>query len=188
MSGLGGLNRSFSDSIILGVCQSQLFDVRTPDQLKHALDHILGLVKKARTSYPQMDMIVFPEYCIHGLSMSTDDSIMCTLDGPEVAAFKSSCKEHRIWGCFSIMEKNPLGMPWNTGLVINAEGELVNYYRKMHPWVPVEPWYPGNRGIPVFKGPGGIEMALIICHDGQFPEMARECAYKGAEVMLRTGT
>jgi formamidase len=29
-------------------------------------------------------------------------------------------------------------------------------------------------------------MALIICHDGMFPEMAREAAYKGANVMLRT--
>jgi formamidase len=64
--------------------------------------------------------------------------------------------------------------------------ELVNYYRKMHLWVPVEPWYPGNRGIPIFEGPGGIRMAHIICHDGQFPELARECAYKGAEVMFRT--
>ncbi|OQO06904.1 hypothetical protein B0A48_07470 [Cryoendolithus antarcticus] len=186
MSGLGGLNMSFSDSIVVGVCQSQLFDVRTPEQLKHALDHVLNLVKKARTAYPNMDMIVFPEYCIHGLSMSVEDSIMSKLDGPEVAAFKASCKTNKIWACYSIMEKNALGLPWNTGLVINAEGEIVNYYRKMHPWVPVEPWYPGNRGIPVFDGPGGIKMAHIICHDGQFPEMAHECAYKGAEVMLRT--
>jgi formamidase len=29
-------------------------------------------------------------------------------------------------------------------------------------------------------------MSHIICHDGQFPEVARECAYKGAEIMLRT--
>jgi formamidase len=38
----------------------------------------------------------------------------------------------------------------------------------------------------VFDGPGGIRMAHIICHDGQFPEVARECAYKGAEIMMRT--
>ena len=27
------------------------------------------------------------------------------------------------------------------------------YYRKMHPWTPVEPWEPGDIGIPVIEGP-----------------------------------
>ncbi|WP_333835344.1 nitrilase-related carbon-nitrogen hydrolase, partial [Rubrimonas sp.] len=45
---------------------------------------------------------------------------------------------------------------------------------------------PGDVGIPVIDGPNGCKLALIICHDGMFPEMARECAYKGAEIMLRT--
>jgi formamidase len=71
-------------------------------------------------------------------------------------------------------------------ITINAEGEIVNYYRKMHPWVHVKPWYPGNRGVSVFTGPGGVKMSLIICHDGMFPEMAREAAYLGTEVLLRT--
>lgn len=140
MSGLGGLNKSNDDSIIIGVCQSQLFDVQTLEQLQHATKHVCKLVSKARRSYPLMDMIVFPEYCIHGLSMSTDNSIMCTLDGPEVQAFRKACIDNEIWGCFSIMEKNDLGMPWNTGLVIDSTGKIVNYYRKMHPWIPVEPW------------------------------------------------
>jgi formamidase len=137
-SGLGGLNKSSSDSVVLGLCQSQLFDVQSPQSLKHAVDHVCKLVGKARRSYPYMDMIIFPEYCIHGLSMSTDDAIMCTLDGPEVKAFQDSCRNNKIWGCFSIMEKNELGMPWNTGIVINAEGNIVNNYKKLHPWVPVE--------------------------------------------------
>jgi len=84
------------------------------------------------------------------------------------------------------MEKNPHGNPFNTGIIIDDQGELQLYYRKLHPWVPVEPWEPGDLGIPVCKGPNGSTIALIICHDGMFPEMARESAYKGAEIMIRT--
>ena len=111
---------------------------------------------------------------------------MCSLDGPEVAAFKQACRDNQIWGCFSLMEYNPHGNPYNSGIVIDEQGELKLYYRKMHPWMPVEPWEPGDIGIPVIDGPKGAKLALIICHDGMFPEMARECAYKGAEIMLRT--
>jgi formamidase len=112
--------------------------------------------------------------------------LMVRLDGPEVAAFKAACVRHKIWGCFSIMEANPNGNPWNSGLIIDDKGSTRLYYRKLHPWVPVEPWEPGNLGIPVCEGPRGSRLALIICHDGMFPEMARECAYKGAEIMIRT--
>jgi formamidase len=118
--------------------------------------------------------------------MDTNPAIMCSLDGPEVAAFKQACIDNRIWGCFSIMESNPGAYPFNSGLIIDDQGALRLYYRKMHPWVPVEPWEPGDLGIPVIEGPNGARIALIICHDGMFPEMARECAYKGAEVMIPT--
>ena len=133
-----------------------------------------------------LDLVVFPEYALHGLSMDTDPAIMCRIDGPEVAAFKAACAREKVWGCFSIMEQNPHGNPYNSGIIIDAAGELRLYYRKMHPWTPVEPWEPGNLGIPVCDGPNGSKLALIICHDGMFPEMARECAYKGADIMLRT--
>jgi formamidase len=129
---------------------------------------------------------VFPEYSLHGLSMATDDKIMCRLDGPEVRMFRRACAENKIWGCFSLMEHNPNGNPYNSGIILDDKGELRLYYRKLHPWVPVEPWEPGNLGIPVCEGPNGSKLGLIICHDGMFPEMARECAYKGAEIMLRT--
>jgi len=112
--------------------------------------------------------------------------VTCDLDGPEVAAMRQACVDNAVWGCFSIMERNPGGMPWNSGIVVSDTGDIRLYYRKMHPWVPVEPWEPGNLGIPVIDGPHGCKLALIICHDGMFPEMAREAAYRGAEVMLRT--
>jgi formamidase len=185
MTGLGGLNRSPA-GVVLGLCQLQLPVVTTKANLARQTERISALVTKAKKSTPALDMIVFPEYALHGLSMDTNPEIMCRLDGPEVATFKTACAREKVWGCFSIMELNPHGNPWNSGLVIDDHGELRLYYRKMHPWTPVEPWEPGNLGIPVCDGPRGSKLGLIICHDGMFPEMARECAYKGANLMLRT--
>ncbi|KKB09632.1 formamidase [Devosia chinhatensis] len=185
MSGLGGLNKS-DNGVVIGLVQLQLPVVATPDDLARQTARIVELVGKARRNLGTMDLVVFPEYALHGLSMDINPAIMCTMDGPEVAAFKAACRNNSIWGCFSIMEANPGGNPYNVGIIIDDQGELRLYYRKLHPWVPVEPWEPGDLGIPVIDGPKGCKLGLIICHDGMFPEMAREAAYKGAEIMLRT--
>jgi formamidase len=185
MSGLSGLNKS-ANGVVLGMVQLQLPVVDTPEQLAQQTKRICAMVGKARRNMATMDLVVFPEYSLHGLSMNIDPKLMVSLDGPEVAAFKSACAENNIWGCFSIMELNPRGNPYNSGIIINEKGELVLYYRKLHPWVPVEPWEPGNLGIPVVNGPKGCKLSLIICHDGMFPEMAREASYKGAEIIIRT--
>jgi formamidase len=185
MNGLGGLNKS-PNGVVIGLAQSQLPVVVTRDDLAAQTRRIVEMVGKARRNLSTMDLIVFPEYSLHGLSMDMNPEIMCSLDGPEVSAFKQACADNKIWGCFSIMEFNPAGNPFNSGIVIDDRGALKLYYRKMHPWTPVEPWEPGDLGIPVIDGPRGAKLALIICHDGMFPEMARECAYKGAEIMIRT--
>jgi len=185
MSGLGGLNKS-RHGVVMGLVQLQLPVVETPEQLAAQTQRICAMVAKARRNQSTMDLVVFPEYALHGLSMSMGPALMCTLDGPEVAAFKQACVDNKIWGCFSIMEANPGGNPYNSGLIIDDTGAIKLYYRKLHPWVPVEPWEPGNLGVPVCDGPNGSKLALIICHDGMFPEMAREAAYRGAEIIIRT--
>lgn len=185
MNALGGLNKT-PNGVVIGCVQLQLPVVETKSDLAAQTDKIVSMVAKARRNMATMDLVVFPEYALHGLSMDTNPKIMVSMDGPEVAAFKQACIDNQIWGCFSIMEYNPDGNPYNTGIIIDDHGAVKLYYRKLHPWVPVEPWEPGDLGIPVIDGPKGCKLALIICHDGMFPEMARECAYKGAEIMLRT--
>jgi formamidase len=185
MSGLGALNVS-PNGVGIGMVQLQLPVIETRADVTKQAAKIVGMVAKARRSMPGLDLVVFPEYALHGLSMDTRTEILCTMDGPEVASFRKACRTNAIWGCFSIMEENPNGNPYNVGMIIDAEGEVRLYYRKLHPWVPVEPWEPGDLGIPVCDGPKGSKLGLIICHDGMFPEMARECAYRGAEIMIRT--
>lgn len=185
MNGLGGLNKS-SEGIVIGMVQLQLPIVKTTTDLAEQTQKIVEMVGKARRNMATMDLVVFPEYALHGLSMDTNPEIMCSIDGPEVAAFKQACVDNEIWGCFSVMENNPGGNPYNSGIIVDDRGNLKLYYRKLHPWVPVEPWEPGDLGIPVIEGPKGTKLALVICHDGMFPEVAREAAYQGAEIMLRT--
>ena len=185
MNGLGGLNRS-PNGMVLGLVQLALPTIETRADITRQTERIVAMVAKARRNMATLDLVVFPDYALHGLSMDVRDEVTCDLDGPEVAAMRRACVDNAVWGCFSIMERNPAGMPWNSGIIVSDTGEIRLYYRKMNPWVPVEPWEPGDLGIPVIDGPRGVKLALIICHDGMFPEMSREAAYRGAEVMLRT--
>ena len=185
MNGLGGLNPS-PYGVVLGLVQLALPAIETRADIARQTERICAMVAKARRNMASLDLVVFPEYALHGLSMDIRDEVTVALDGPEVGAMRQACIDNAVWGCFSIMERKPTGMPWNTGIVVSDTGDIRLYYRKMHPWVPVEPWEPGNLGIPVIEGPRGVKLALIICHDGMFPEMAREAAYCGAELMLRT--
>src|SRR3954464_7471651 len=141
MNGLGGLNKS-PNGIVIGLVQLQLPIVATKADLERQTQRIVSMVGKARRNLATMDLVVFPEYSLHGLSMDTNPEIMCDIDGPEVAAFRQACIDNRIWGCFSIMEFNPRGNPYNSGIIIDDKGEMRLYYRKLHPWVPVEPWEP----------------------------------------------
>jgi formamidase len=138
MNGLGGLNKS-PNGVVVGVVQLQLPVVVMPADLAAQTKKIVATVGKARRNMATMDLVAFPEYSLHGLSMDMNPAIMSSLDGPEIVAFKGACRDNRIWGCFSIMEYNPRGNPYNSGVIIDDTGALQLYYRKMHPWTPVEP-------------------------------------------------
>jgi formamidase len=124
--------------------------------------------------------VVLPEYSLHGLSMDTNPEIMCRLDGPEVAAFKKACIDNNL-GLFLHHGVQPRRQPLQFGphhRRSRRDQALLPEIPSVYSGRALEP---GDIGIPVVEGPKGAKIALIICHDGMFPEMARECAYKGAE-------
>ncbi|MEV0074180.1 MULTISPECIES: nitrilase-related carbon-nitrogen hydrolase [unclassified Amycolatopsis] len=180
MTGLDGLNPS-PGALVLGLVQARVPVISEPADLTATAERLAAQLRKAKKAMPSLDLLVFPEYSLNGLDPGTwlDDRLLCDLDGPEITQQAKACAEAGVWGCFSLMERNPGGAPWNSGIIVDASGEIKLYYRKMHPWVPAEPWQPGDLGVPVCDGPAGSRLALIICHDGMLPEMAaREAAYR----------
>ena len=87
MSGFGGLNKS-ANGVVIGLVQLQLPTVKTKADLTAQTQRVCDMVGKARRNQGTMDLVVFPEYSLHGLSMDTSPEIMCELDGPEVKALR----------------------------------------------------------------------------------------------------
>jgi formamidase len=84
----------------------------------------------------------------------------------------------------SIVERSDDGRLFNTAVAFSPEGELVARYRKLFPWRPYEALEPGSDFV-TFDIPGVGRVGLAICFDGSFPEVARQLAWLGAEVIIQ---
>ena len=76
------------------------------------------------------------------------------------------------------------GNTYNTAIAVSPQGEIVARYRKLFPWRPFERTTPGDSFV-TFDSPGRGRIGLAICFDGSFPEVARQLAWLGAEVIIQ---
>lgn len=96
--------------------------------------------------------------------------------------------KHKIVIVGSLFERRTAGIFHNTAVVIDADGQLLGKYRKMH--IPDDPLYyekfyftPGDLGFRTFKT-RYAQVGTLICWDQWFPEAARLTALQGAEVLF----
>lgn len=75
---------------------------------------------------------------------------------------------------------------YNTLPIFGPSGELIDKYRKVCPYYPVESSVtPGNRYVVFDIKEKDIKIGVMICHDWCFPEVSRNLTLLGAEVLLR---
>jgi predicted amidohydrolase len=147
-------------------------------------------VKAALKTKPDSKLVVFPELHLFGdgtpdrqRTEALQDSAE-PLDGPRIKELQQLAADLGIWLVpGSVCERGPEGQLFNTQLVLSPEGELAGYYRKIFPWRPFEPYDPGDRFTTVdLAGIGRV--GLNICYDAWYPEVSRQLAWMGAEVIL----
>jgi N-carbamoylputrescine amidase len=110
------------------------------------------------------------------------------IPGPTTDALKAVAKELGVVIIASLFEKRAQGIYHNTTAVIDADGEYLDKYRKMH--IPDDPAYfekfyftPGDMGYKVFKTRFAT-IGVLICWDQWYPEAARITSLMGAEILF----
>ncbi len=109
-------------------------------------------------------------------------------DSKTIKILSSVAKENKAVIIASLFEKRTAGIYHNTAVVIDADGEFLGFYRKMH--IPDDPHFyekfyftPGDTGYRVFET-RYARVGTLICWDQWFPEAARLTAMKGAEILF----
>ena len=110
------------------------------------------------------------------------------IPGPSTAELAEVARDTGVVLIASLFEKRSAGVYHNTAAIIDADGQYLGKYRKMH--IPDDPLYhekfyftPGDLGFQAWKTQRG-PIGVCVCWDQWYPEAARLTALRGAELIF----
>jgi formamidase len=145
--------------------------------------------------YPDTKLVVHPEYYVTGFTWASDappgaptgERLAEAIPGPLTERLARLAADLRVWlipGTF--YERGEDGIVYNTAVALSPDGEITARYRKVFPWRPWETVAAGSDFV-VFDIDGIGRAGLMTCYDGWFPEVSRQLAWMGAEVIFQPG-
>ncbi|MDX1875523.1 carbon-nitrogen hydrolase family protein [Mycolicibacterium sp. 120266] len=164
--------------------------VQAPAPPTRDLDRFTAEVRALVAQRPGLRLVVFPELhldtpAVEPGAVAVDPRVLAEpIDGPRGAALATLAGELGIWLIpGSVYELGDDGLVYNTAPVYSPAGERVAAYRKIAPWRPYETVTPGSDFV-VFDIPEHGRVGLTICYDAWFPEIARQLAWLGADLIV----
>lgn len=146
-----------------------------------------------KASHAGASLIVFPEYFMYPCNKNASAYVSHaqSTDGPFVLSMKELAQKYGIWILFGMNETAPqidTGKCFNTLILLDDSGTLHGTYRKTHlfdafGWRESDHTAAGNAFFTPVKTPFG-RLGLGTCYDLRFPELARNAALQGAELLI----
>ena len=164
----------------------------TPNDPEANLEKGVAWLNKAVGEH-SADLVLFPETVttgfVTGLAAEELWDLVDDVPGRCTGAIQDAAKSlgvHVVWPTY---RRGPSrGEVYNSSVLIGPAGEVIGIYDKTHPF-PLERkdcggWVTLGNRADVFETALG-SIGMIICYDGDFPELSRILAVKGAEVIVR---
>ena len=155
------------------------------ENLKKSIANIKKAAKKGAKIICLQELyrtIYFPQYEKKDFSHLAE-----TIPGESTNTFSKLAKDNGTVIILPMFEKDK-GKFYNSAAVIDSDGKLLETYRKIH--IPYDPLFyeksyfeVGNNGYKVCNTKYA-KFSVLICYDQWFPEAARICALKGADIIF----
>tara|TARA_R110002049_G_scaffold50370_3_gene143051 strand:+ start:83856 stop:85214 length:1359 start_codon:yes stop_codon:yes gene_type:complete len=128
------------------------------------------------------DLVVLPELLTtYAIAMERAD-VAEPIPGPSTDYFGTLAKQHDLYIVAGLIERDR-HLIYNVAVLIGPDGNVVGKYRKVTlPRGEIESGIAPGDEYPVFETRFG-KVAMMVCYDGFFPEVARELTHRGAEVI-----
>ena len=134
-----------------------------------------------------VELLVLPELFVSGYNVgSLVDQLAETSDGPTAKAIAALAKKYQIAIHYGFAERDGTDEArlYNAAQCIGPEGKVLGHYRKrlLPPGFEASYFTKGNE-VGLFKW-RGFNIGMLICYDAEFPELARQLAVAGADIIL----
>ena len=160
-------------------------------QLRIDIDDPAGNVRAvqdavATAAGPGAELVVLPELVTSGYVFADLAEALRRaepVDGPTVGLLTRLSAEHQIVLVAGFCERSDGDRPFNSLAVVD-HGQLLAVYRKTHLWGTEKAMFAvGRERAPVVQTSVG-SVAAMICYDLEFPEMVRDVALRGAQIVV----
>ena len=184
-------NATDTTALTIALAQYAQLPIGTP--FDSFAQSVRSIAESHATSGARPQLIVFPEMHLFGTpGVDARESERLQLEAATdlhdglIRSLGDLSRELGVWLIpGTLPEKADRGGIHNTAVVFSPEGKLVASYRKICPWRPYESYIPGT-SFTVVDIPGKGRIGLTICYDAWFPEISRQVAWLGADMIVNT--